>query len=94
MGSEMLPFDHAALAQQDNDGKTALQLAQENGHTTVAEILTRHLQAIIEAQTASIAEGGDQLAIHYRLRGQAWQALGDAEKAQADFDKLNAEADR
>lgn len=81
---QMLMFDLDQLALTDNDGKTALQLAEENGHTAIADILRRHLQAIIDNQTAAIETGGDDIAKHQELRGLAWQALGNTEKAQED----------
>jgi ankyrin repeat protein len=90
---EMLAFDVDQLALADSDGKTAVQLADEHGHTEIADILRRHLQAIVDNQTAEIEKGGDDVSQHRELRRQAWQALGDPEKSQQDSDKSMEEID-
>jgi len=85
----LVPLNVDQLALTDIDGKTALQLAEENGHAEIADILRRHLQAIVDNQTAEIDNGGDDVAEHQELRRQAWRALGVTEKAKEDLDKAN-----
>jgi ankyrin repeat protein len=53
---EMVPFDLDQLSLTDSGGKTALQLAEENGHTEIADILRRHLQAIV-AKSCAVKHG-------------------------------------
>jgi hypothetical protein len=89
----MVPFDVDQLALTDSDRKTALQLAEENGHTQIADILRRHLQAIVENQTTEIEKGRDDVGKHRELRRLAWQALGETEKAKQDADATNEKPD-
>lgn len=84
----MLIFDLArSVSILDNSGKSVVQLAEQHGHEAIARTLRRHLEAIITNQTAEITKGGDSVAKHYRLRGLAWQALGDQQQAEAEFKK-------
>jgi serine/threonine protein kinase/ankyrin repeat protein len=84
----MLLFDlERSLSVLDDDGKSALQLAEEQGHKEIAGILRRHLEAIVANQAAEINKGGEAVSNHYRLRGLAWRALGEKEKADADLKK-------
>lgn len=48
---EMVAFDVDQLALRDQQGRTALQLAKDRGHTVIADILTRHLQRIVTNQS-------------------------------------------
>ena len=88
---QMLMFDLNQLALTDSDGKTALQLAEDNGHTKIADILRRHLQAIVDNQTAAIDDDGNDVAKHQQLRRQAWRALGETNQAKEDLGKANEE---
>lgn len=76
---QMLAFDVTQLALTDGDGKTALQLAEENDQTEIADILRRHLQAIVDSATAEINKGGDDVSKHQELRRLALQALDEAD---------------
>lgn len=76
-----------SLSVLDNESKSVVPLAESNGHTAVARILRRHLEAIITNQTAEIAKGGTDVAKLHRLRGLAWQALGDPQQAEAELKK-------
>ena len=87
---EMLSFDLSALALQDEDGKTALQHAKDRGHQQVVDILTQHLQAIVRNQSVAIDSEGGPVDRCYQLRGQAWQALGETERAKEDLDRASA----
>jgi ankyrin repeat protein len=68
---EMLPFDLEQLAVRDSDGKTALDHAREEGHQEIAAILTRHLQAIIDRESAADAADRQE-----QVLALAKQALG------------------
>jgi serine/threonine protein kinase/ankyrin repeat protein len=82
----MLVFElERGISVLNNEGRSVLQLAEQLGRTRIAAILRRHLEAIIINQTDMIKQGGDDTADHYRLRALAWQALGEKEKAEADF---------
>jgi serine/threonine protein kinase/ankyrin repeat protein len=87
-----VPFELDQLALTDKDGKTALQLAEDNGHTEIANVLRRHLQAIVDDQTAEIEKGGEGVERRRRLRRLAWEALGETEKARDDADDTGQEA--
>ena len=76
-----------SLSVLDNENKSVVQHAESHGHAAVARTLRRQLEAIITNQTAEIAKGGDDVAKHHRLRGLAWQALGDQQQAEAEFKK-------
>jgi len=56
-------------------------------HADEQLVQRRHLKAIVANQTAEIEKGGEGVTKQYRLRGLAWRALGDREKAEADFQK-------
>jgi ankyrin repeat protein len=82
----MLIFElERGLSLLDNDGKSVLQLADEHGHKEIAGILRRHLEAIVANQTAAIEKGDEGVPANYRLRGLAWRALGQKDKAESDL---------
>jgi uncharacterized protein (TIGR03067 family) len=82
----MLLFElERSLSVLDKDRKSLLQIAEAHGDARIADILRRHLQMIVVNQTAEIESGGDAARDHYRLRALAWQALGEKDKAEADF---------
>ncbi|HUQ68668.1 MAG TPA: ankyrin repeat domain-containing protein [Planctomycetaceae bacterium] len=76
-----------SLSLLDNDGKSAVQLAEEHKHPEIARTLRRHLEMVITNQTAEFQKGGESAAKHLRLRALAWRALGEIEKSEADFKK-------
>ena len=84
----MLLFElERSLSVLDKDRQSLLQIAEAHGDARIADILRRHLQKIVVNQTAEIDRGGDTVRDHYRLRALAWQALGEKDKAEADFKK-------
>ncbi len=74
-----------SLSLLDHEGKSVLQLAEEHDQKEIAGILRRHLGMIATNQTAEIEKGGDGVSKHHRLRGLAWRALGEKDKAEADL---------
>jgi ankyrin repeat protein len=82
----MVMFDfELSLSLLDNDGKSALQLAEEHDQQEIADILRAHFEAIVANQTREIEKGETNAEKHRRLRGLALQALGRAEQAQPDL---------
>jgi ankyrin repeat protein len=51
-------LDVGQLALRDGEGKTALQLARDQGHTEVADILERHLQKLLGNLSEDLARIG------------------------------------
>lgn len=76
-----------AMGVKNPDGKTALQLAIELGHTEIAQILRDELNRRTKHYTRAINSGGDYMCIYYLVRAQAYQALGETAKAEADLKK-------
>jgi ankyrin repeat protein len=82
----MVMFDfELSLSHLDNDGKSALQLAEEHNQQEIADILRAHFEAIVANQTRKIEQGGENAEKHRRLRGLALQALGRSEQARPDL---------
>lgn len=82
----MLLFDlEQSLGLLDSEGKSALHHAEEYSRQEIANLLRRHLQAIVAHQTREIEKRGENVARCHRLRGLAHQALGEREQAEADL---------
>ncbi len=74
-----------SLLLRDNEGMTAVQHADERDDQTIADILHSYLNLLISSATAVIEMGGPNREYAYWERGRAYEALGDMERAQADF---------
>ena len=68
-----------------NDGKTAYQLAEEQESTEIAELLRKYLEMVVAKETQAIEMELVGVRWCYRDRAYAYQALGETEKAEADF---------
>jgi ankyrin repeat protein len=75
------------LSATDEDGKTALVLAREEGLEPVAAALQTYLQHVIDSETRGIEAQGPYLWYIYHTRGHAYLALGQTKEGQADLEK-------
>jgi ankyrin repeat protein len=85
-----------ALRVTDNEGKTALQLADEQKQAEIAALLRGYLDKVIDKETQVIAKSGvaggnyipmNYRPMHYRYRAFAIQARGDSAEAAADLEE-------
>lgn len=74
-----------SLRLRDHAGQTAVQLAEERDDPEMAEILHGYLDLLISNATAVIELGGPNRKYAWWGRGRAYEALGETERAAADF---------
>ncbi len=75
------------LCALDDNGKTALEFAREQGHTQIAAGLQAYLEHVIESETRGIEADSPYAGYCYQVRGQARKALGQTAEAEADLAK-------
>lgn len=80
---ELLTLESLRLS--DNEGRTAVQLADERDDQAIADILHRYLDLLISNADAVVEGGGPNREYAYWGRGKVYEALGDIERAEADF---------
>ena len=80
-------LDAKIVSLSDRDGKTAIQLAESSGQAKIAELLKAEMQRTIDHMTRAQSESGSDTlsAFLYATRAHAYRALGETEKAEADF---------
>jgi hypothetical protein len=75
------------LSATDNDGRTPLVMAREQGLEPIAAALQTYLQHVIDKQSRDIEAQGAYLWYIYHVRGHAYLALGETKEGQADLEK-------
>jgi ankyrin repeat protein len=86
-------FDPRSLSKLNREGLTALQLAESLSQQELATAIREELNRFIHRATQAIESGNESpeyLAQFLKFRGQAYLALGDKEKADADFKQLES----
>jgi ankyrin repeat protein len=86
-------FDPRALSRSNKEGVTALQLAEKLGQDETAKLIRDEMERFVEIATMAI--DNEEAKTKYRpqwlnwfsLRGHAYLALGEKEKAEMDFQK-------
>lgn len=86
-------FDPRVLSRSDKEEQTALKLAEQLGMDETAKLIRDEMERFVEIATRAI--GNEEVKTKYRpqwlnwfsLRGHAYLALGEKEKAETDFQK-------
>jgi ankyrin repeat protein len=73
------------LAIPDHAGRTPLQRAEQLGLQQTADGIRSYLQSVIERSTRLLEASDKNAPALYQQRSQAYRALGETEKADADF---------
>jgi serine/threonine protein kinase/ankyrin repeat protein len=75
------------LAVTDHAGKTAIQIAEENGHGVLAQMFSTRMEQNIEYLNRAIADDANMPDLRRNLTARGWahRALGHTEDADKDF---------
>ncbi len=77
----------------NHDSHSAIQIASSKGHVELAELIEREMQRAVAHFDRAIKQGGEHSHVYYRLRGHAWNVLGEKERGAADLEFAEKHAD-
>jgi ankyrin repeat protein len=72
----------------DAHGRTVIARAEAEGQSEIADLLRQEMQGAIEALTSTIERRTVWSGVAVKARAAAWEALGEADRAEADRQDL------